>query len=184
LKFAASESTQPLCTHLLRGVSVEVSVGMAVGMTVGLSAEMHALHRGRERAVPARHRGAVHDERKVRADLSSQRDKCQDLIRPRRASTGCQDPVCPLPHKCIHGILASAFMASAVYGPGCHAGASPRRTHAPSRPAAAPRVCVALRAVIVAPNQPSPNCPGREPPFSAVKRPARPYKTAIQNRFT
>jgi hypothetical protein len=28
------------------------------------------------------------------------------------------------------------------------------------------------------------NCPGRKPPFFAVKRPARPYKTAIENRFT
>jgi hypothetical protein len=27
-------------------------------------------------------------------------------------------------------------------------------------------------------------CPGREPPFLAVKRPARPYKSAIQNLFT
>jgi hypothetical protein len=27
------------------------------------------------------------------------------------------------------------------------------------------------------------HCPGRRPPFSAVKRPARPYKSAIQNRF-
>jgi hypothetical protein len=26
-------------------------------------------------------------------------------------------------------------------------------------------------------------CPGREPPFSAVKRAVRPYKSAIQNRF-
>ena len=28
------------------------------------------------------------------------------------------------------------------------------------------------------------DCAGRKPPFLAVKRPARPYKTAIQNRFT
>jgi hypothetical protein len=28
------------------------------------------------------------------------------------------------------------------------------------------------------------HCPGRKPPFSAVKRPARPYKSPIQNRFT
>jgi hypothetical protein len=28
------------------------------------------------------------------------------------------------------------------------------------------------------------HCPGRKPPFLAVKRPARPYKSAIQNRFT
>ena len=27
-------------------------------------------------------------------------------------------------------------------------------------------------------------CPGRKPPLLAVKRPARPYKIAIQNRFT
>ena len=27
-------------------------------------------------------------------------------------------------------------------------------------------------------------CPGRKPPFWTVKRPARPYKIAIQNRFT
>jgi hypothetical protein len=27
-------------------------------------------------------------------------------------------------------------------------------------------------------------CPGRKPPFSAVKRPARPYKSATQTRFT
>jgi hypothetical protein len=27
------------------------------------------------------------------------------------------------------------------------------------------------------------HCPGRKPPFSAVKRPARPYKSAIQNGF-
>ena len=27
-------------------------------------------------------------------------------------------------------------------------------------------------------------CPGREPPFLAVKRPARPYKSAVANRFT
>jgi hypothetical protein len=25
------------------------------------------------------------------------------------------------------------------------------------------------------------NCPGQKPPFSAVKRPARPYKSPIQN---
>ena len=32
---------------------------------------------------------------------------------------------------------------------------------------------------------PSPHhCPGQKPPFLAVKRPARPYKTATQNRFT
>jgi hypothetical protein len=30
----------------------------------------------------------------------------------------------------------------------------------------------------------SPTCPGRTPPFSAGKRPARPYKSAIENRFT
>jgi hypothetical protein len=29
-----------------------------------------------------------------------------------------------------------------------------------------------------------PDCPGRKPPCLAVKRPARPYKSAIQNRFT
>ena len=28
------------------------------------------------------------------------------------------------------------------------------------------------------------DCPGREPPFLAVKCPARPYKRAMQNRFT
>jgi hypothetical protein len=28
------------------------------------------------------------------------------------------------------------------------------------------------------------HCPGRKPPFWAAKRPARPYKTAIQNQFT
>jgi hypothetical protein len=28
------------------------------------------------------------------------------------------------------------------------------------------------------------DCPARKPPFLAVKRPARPYKTAIRNRFT
>jgi hypothetical protein len=28
------------------------------------------------------------------------------------------------------------------------------------------------------------DCPGRKPPFSAAKRPARPYKNAIQNRIT
>ena len=28
------------------------------------------------------------------------------------------------------------------------------------------------------------DCPGRKPPFLAVKRPVRPYKNAIQNRFT
>ena len=28
------------------------------------------------------------------------------------------------------------------------------------------------------------DCPGQKPPFLAVKRPARPYKTTIQNRFT
>jgi hypothetical protein len=28
------------------------------------------------------------------------------------------------------------------------------------------------------------HCPGRKPPFLAAKRPARPYKSAIQNRFT
>jgi hypothetical protein len=27
------------------------------------------------------------------------------------------------------------------------------------------------------------DCPGRKPPFLAVKRPARPYKSAIQKRF-
>jgi hypothetical protein len=27
-------------------------------------------------------------------------------------------------------------------------------------------------------------CPGRKPPFLVFKRPARPYKNAIQNRFT
>ena len=27
-------------------------------------------------------------------------------------------------------------------------------------------------------------CPGRKPPFSAVKRPARPSKNTIQNQFT
>jgi hypothetical protein len=27
-------------------------------------------------------------------------------------------------------------------------------------------------------------CPGRNPPFSAVKRPTHPYKRSIQNRFT
>jgi hypothetical protein len=27
-------------------------------------------------------------------------------------------------------------------------------------------------------------CPGREPAFLAVERPARPYKSPIQNRFT
>jgi hypothetical protein len=27
------------------------------------------------------------------------------------------------------------------------------------------------------------NCPRRKPPFWAVKRPARPYKSPIQNRF-
>jgi hypothetical protein len=30
----------------------------------------------------------------------------------------------------------------------------------------------------------APYCPGRKPPFWAVKRPARPYKTATQKRFT
>jgi hypothetical protein len=29
-----------------------------------------------------------------------------------------------------------------------------------------------------------PHCPGRKPPFWAVKRLARPYKIATQNRFT
>jgi hypothetical protein len=28
------------------------------------------------------------------------------------------------------------------------------------------------------------DCPGRKPPFSAVKRPVRPYKNPIQHRFT
>ena len=28
------------------------------------------------------------------------------------------------------------------------------------------------------------NCPRRKPPFLAVKRPARPYKSPIQNRFS
>ena len=28
------------------------------------------------------------------------------------------------------------------------------------------------------------SCPGRKPSFSVVKRPARPYKSAIQNRYT
>jgi hypothetical protein len=28
------------------------------------------------------------------------------------------------------------------------------------------------------------SCPGRKPPFLTVKRPARPYKSAIENRFT
>jgi hypothetical protein len=28
------------------------------------------------------------------------------------------------------------------------------------------------------------HCPGREPPLFAVKRPARPYETAIEKRFT
>jgi hypothetical protein len=28
------------------------------------------------------------------------------------------------------------------------------------------------------------HCPGQKPPFLAVKRPARPYKTAIQKQFT
>jgi hypothetical protein len=28
------------------------------------------------------------------------------------------------------------------------------------------------------------HCPGRTPPFLAVKRPACPYKSAIENRFT
>ena len=28
------------------------------------------------------------------------------------------------------------------------------------------------------------HCPGRNPPFSAVKRPAPPYKRTIQNRVT
>ena len=28
------------------------------------------------------------------------------------------------------------------------------------------------------------DCPRRKPPFSAVKRPARPYRSAIQYRFT
>ena len=27
-------------------------------------------------------------------------------------------------------------------------------------------------------------CVGRKPPFLAIKHPARPYKSAIQNRFT
>ena len=27
------------------------------------------------------------------------------------------------------------------------------------------------------------HCPGHKPPFLAVKRPARPYKSAIENRF-
>jgi hypothetical protein len=27
-------------------------------------------------------------------------------------------------------------------------------------------------------------CPGRKPPFLAVKHPARPYKRAVQTRFT
>jgi hypothetical protein len=27
------------------------------------------------------------------------------------------------------------------------------------------------------------DCPGRKPPFMAVKRPARPYKSPTQNRF-
>jgi hypothetical protein len=30
----------------------------------------------------------------------------------------------------------------------------------------------------------SPPCPGQKPPFLPVKRPARPYKSPIQNRFT
>jgi hypothetical protein len=28
------------------------------------------------------------------------------------------------------------------------------------------------------------HCPGREPPFLAVKRPARPHRSTIQNQFT
>jgi hypothetical protein len=28
------------------------------------------------------------------------------------------------------------------------------------------------------------HCPGQKPPFLAVTRPARPYKTAIESRFT
>jgi hypothetical protein len=28
------------------------------------------------------------------------------------------------------------------------------------------------------------HCPGRKPPFSVLKRPARPYKSRVQNRFT
>ena len=29
-----------------------------------------------------------------------------------------------------------------------------------------------------------PDCPGRKPPFWPVKRPVRPYKHTVQNRFT
>ena len=30
----------------------------------------------------------------------------------------------------------------------------------------------------------APHCPGRKPPFLVAKRPERPYKSAIENRFT
>ena len=42
---------------------------------------------------------------------------------------------------------------------------------------------IAIEAMMRASAFGSSHCPGREPPFSAVTRPARPYKTAIQNRF-
>ena len=45
------------------------------------------------------------------------------------------------------------------------------RTSAAASAARFARICASL-------------CPGREPPFLAVKRPARPYKRAIQTRFT
>jgi hypothetical protein len=33
-------------------------------------------------------------------------------------------------------------------------------------------------------SRPAPTYPGRKPPLLAVKRPARPYKSAMENRFT
>jgi hypothetical protein len=38
--------------------------------------------------------------------------------------------------------------------------------------------------VLVVGRQRRQDCPGRKPPFLAVKRPARPYKSAIEKRFT
>jgi hypothetical protein len=62
-----------------------------------------------------------------------------------------------------------------------------RRHH--GRAAANPRLCSRqacdhLPAVGRAQDQRFIDCPGRKPPFSAVKRPACPCKSAIQNRST
>ena len=92
--------------------------------------------------------------------------------RPRRACSGRSAPACT-----EEGALS--FVTAVRYSIGIlreNENWRMRMTEVPRllRPVVRRHVPALLVAVL---------CPGRKPPFSAVKRPARPHESAIQNRF-